>query len=363
MPTSAGRQVIELKPGLGSDPRTRPLKTGKGFVLTVGLPRVIQLCWDRASYDPGDSCKLTLSGSGLGTKALEVIVEAEGGAGAWEPVATVKAAVEGDQASAVAEWKFPVPPGYAELVAARAEAARGKLLNARWGSTEHAAGEPLEVHVEAEGMEKASLLCLVEREEPDGTWRHVTQLEGSVQDGKCRMAWNPPPPAPEPLERPAAALLACRFEDGVDLSGARTAWVHTQGSRLDGAMADLVLELEQPDGQWAPVGKALSTFKAGQARAGISLQENAVDAARAPAAVPADPPKPAGELLECRFEDGTELAAGQTAWLVAHCAGLDGGTVEVVLEREHEGRWEPVGNAVSTVKAGRVRAGIPLVAA
>ena len=168
MPTSAGRQVIELKPGLGSDPRTRPLKTGKGFVLTVGLPRVIQLCWDRASYDPGDSCKLTLSGSGLGTKALEVTVEAEGGAGAWEPVATVKAAVEGDQASAVAEWKFPVPPGYAELVAARAEAARGKLLNARWGSTEHAVGEPLEVHVEAEGMEKASLLCLVEREEAGG---------------------------------------------------------------------------------------------------------------------------------------------------------------------------------------------------
>ena len=270
LPTSAGRQVIELKPGLASDPRTRPLKTGKDFVLVVGLPRLVQLCWDRVSYDPGDSCKLTLSGSRLGSKAVEVIVEAEGAAEVWTPVATVKAAVEGDQASAVAEWKFPVPPGYAEFVAARAEAARGKLLNARWGSTENAAGEPLEVHVEAEGMEKASLLCLVEREEPDGTWRHVTQLEGSVQQGKCRLAWNPPSPSPEPLERPSAELIACRFEDGVDLSGARTAWV------------------------------------------------------------------------------------------VAQCAGLEGGTVEVVLEREHEGRWEPIANAVSTVKAGRARAGIPL---
>jgi len=270
LPTSAGRQVIELKPGLASDPRTRPLKTGKDFVLVVGLPRLVQLCWDRVSYDPGDSCKLTLSGSRLGSKAVEVIVEAEGAAEVWTPVATVKAAVEGDQASAVAEWKFPVPPGYAEFVAARAEAARGKLLNARWGSTEYASGEPFEVHVEAQGMEKASLLCLVEREEPDGTWRHVTQLEGSVQQGKCRLAWNPPSPSPEPLERPSAELIACRFEDGVDLSGARTAWV------------------------------------------------------------------------------------------VAQCAGLEGGTVEVVLEREHEGRWEPIANAVSTVKAGRARAGIPL---
>jgi hypothetical protein len=358
LPTSAGRQVIELKPGLASAPRTRPLKTGKDFVLVVGLPRLVQLCWDRVSYDPGDSCKLTLSGSRLGSKALEVIVEVEGAAEVWTPVATVKAAVEGDQASAVAEWKFPVPPGYAEFVAARAEAARGKLLNARWGSTENAAGEPLEVHVEAQGMEKASLLCLVEREEPDGTWRHVTQLEGSVQEGKCRLAWNPPSPSPEPLERPSAELIACRFEDGVDLSGARTAWLHTQGSKLDGAMADIVLEQEQPDGRWAPVGKALSTFKAGAARAGIALPEHAVlspPPARAPL-----PPTPAGELLGCRFEDGTELAAGQTAWVVAQCAGLEGGTVEVVLEREHEGRWEPIGNAVSTVKAGRARAGIPL---
>jgi hypothetical protein len=360
LPTLAGRQVIELKPGFGGEPRTRPLKTGKNFVLVVRLPRVHQLSWDRASYDPGETCRLTLTGSGLGGKPLEVIVEAEGAAGVWTAVARVKAAVEGDQSTAVAEWKFPVPPGYAEHVAARAAAARGNLVDARWGNTEPAHGDPLEVHVEAQSMESAALLCLVEREEPDGTWRHVAQLEGSIRDGKCRMAWHPPPPLPESFERPSAELIACRFEDGVDLTGAHTAWLHTQGTKLDGALADFVLEEEQPDGRWASVGKALSSFKAGRARAGIVLPSAVISPARA------TPPLLAtasGALRECRFEDGTELAAGQTAWLVAHCEGLEGAALQVVLEREErDGRWEPVGNAVSTVKAGRARAGIPLLA-
>ena len=436
MSASDKQQLVEHKPGLAGNDRSRPLKTGKGFILVVGLPRVIQLRWDRASYDPGDPCQLILDGSHLGKKPLDLTIEVEDEHGAWSTVATMQALVDGSEARAVADWKFPVPPGYAAAVAARAEAKKGRFIRAQWGRTELTAGDTVTAHVEAHQLEGAALVFLVEREAADGSWRNVTHWEGSIKGGKCTAEWRTPPP-PEQTDG-GGELLECRFEDGTDLSGAHTAWLVAKGAQLDGALADIVLEREQGDGQWVPVGKALSTVKAGQARAGIPLprrtalaeaaspesstgrllqarwQEAAITAGatvklaveaegfegagvvfliereapdgnwryhahvegaieggrcevewQVPAAAKGKSEggaAGAGSLLECRFEDGTDLTAGQTAWLVAKGGGLDGRLVDIVLELEQgENEWVSVGNAISTVKVGEAHAGIPLV--
>ncbi len=205
MPATGQQQVVEFKPGLGDEHKSRPLKTGKEFILVVRLPRVIQLRWDRASYQPGDRCQLTIDGTHLGNKPLDLTIEVEDEQGVWSAAATVQARVDGGEAKAVAAWKFPEPPNHAAAVAAPTEA-------------EWLAPLPLSEHADGRGE-----------------------------------------------------LLECHFGDGTDLTGAQMAWVVAKGTQLDGAMVDIVLEREQPDGQWAPVGKALSTVKAGEARAGIPL--------------------------------------------------------------------------------------------
>ena len=65
-------------------------------------------------------------------------------------------------------------------------------------------------------------------------------------------------------------------------------------------------------------------------------------------------------LVHCRFEDGLDLTGEDTAWMRVDCAGLDGKTVRLVLEREEDGGWTEVGSAVSTVKAGEAHAGLSI---
>ncbi len=267
---SDGRQIIQHQPGLEGNPRTRPLKTGKEFLLVIGQPRVIQLRFDGATYRPGDACQLLLDGSELGTTPLSFIVEAEDPCGAWTTVATLKAEVSADRTQAVARWSFPVPPGWAELVAAQVEAKRGKLLQAGWERDEVTAGEALEVHVTAQGMEDSSLVFLVECEEPDGTWRCVSNWEGVIKEGSCRGEWRTPEAPPDLRLTAAGNLQHCRFEDGVELPAGQTAWLAAHCEGLDGQLVEVILEQEQGEG-WVAAGSAIATVKVGRARAGIPL--------------------------------------------------------------------------------------------
>ena len=274
MPASGKSQLVEFKPALAGDRRSRPLKTGKEFTLVVGLPRVIQLRWDRANYDPGDPCQLMLDGSHLGKKPLDLTIEVEDEQSAWSTVATVQARVEGSEAKAVADWKFPVPPGYAAAVAAQAEAKKGRLIRAHWEKTGLTAGDTVTVHVEAHQLEGTALVFLIEREAPDGSWRYQAHVEGAIKGGRCEVEWQVPAAAKSMSADGGAAagsLLECRFEDGADLLAGQTAWLVAKGGGLEGRLVDIVLEREQGENEWVPVGKAVSTVKVGEARAGIPL--------------------------------------------------------------------------------------------
>ena len=131
--------------------------------------------------------------------------------------------------------------------------------------------------------------------------------------------------------------------------------VHVEAHQLEGTALVFLIEREMPDGSWRYQAHVEGAIEGG--RCAVDWQVPA--AAESMSAVGGTA---AGILLECRFEDGADLTAGQTAWLVAKGARLEGQLVDIVLEREQgENEWVPVAKAVSTVKVGEARAGIPLV--
>jgi uncharacterized protein YfaS (alpha-2-macroglobulin family) len=108
MGTSApdgGQQSMNETPGTSLE--SRPLKTGAAFTLVIAAPRMHKLAWDKANYAPGDACELSLTGKNLGKGPLELVIESEQN-GVWMEVDKVQAKVDDGQATAAANWKFPM---------------------------------------------------------------------------------------------------------------------------------------------------------------------------------------------------------------------------------------------------------------
>jgi hypothetical protein len=245
---------------------SRPLKAGMTFTLQVRKPLLHKLAFDKVDYSPGDTCELSLAGRNLGKAPLEMIVEAEQD-GVWMEVEKVQAAVDSGQLNASISWKFPVPPGHAEAVAARHEATRGNILSATWAQPDVAEGGTHVAQIEAERLDGQKVVVLVEQQFPDGTWRCVSHAEAAVQGGKCEVPWAPPPSNEPP---PRGSLVGCAFEDGTELGGASTAWLKVDCAGLENETVQLILEREEESG-WSQVSSAVSTVKANSARAGIPL--------------------------------------------------------------------------------------------
>lgn len=258
--------------GSGGSLNSRPLKTGKAFTLVVHAPRLHHLGWDGTDYAPGDACRLTLTGKNLGKQPFDVSVEAEQD-GVWVEVDKVQATADSTQSAATVDWKFPVPRGHAEALAAREQTLRGNLIRAVWAQPEVTEGGALGAQVEAEGMDGKKLVVLIEREFPDGSWRCVSHAEGEVRAGRCEVSWTPPPQGAGPGAADGAAqgsLVACKFEDGLALGAAETAWLKVNCAGMEKQTVQIVLEREDGGG-WAELSSAVSTVKAGEARAGIPV--------------------------------------------------------------------------------------------
>ena len=81
-----------------------------------------------------------------------------------------------------------------------------------------------------------------------------------------------PSRVPVKIGTPAGGLVACRFEDGADLGGAETAWLHAECAGMENEQVQLVLEREE-EGGWTEVSSAVSTVKAGEVHTGIPVGE------------------------------------------------------------------------------------------
>jgi len=150
-------------------------------------------------------------------------------------------------------------------------------------------------------------------------------------------------------------LSHARFEDRRDLERGAAVWMLARAPGFEGRSLQVVLEREGEPGEWLPVGEAVATVRSGALRTVVTL--SAGKELQVPGA--ATVREVDGLLSDARFEDPRDLEEGGTVWVTARAAGLDGRSVQVVLEREDpSGKWVPIGQATTTVRSGAVRAAV-----
>jgi hypothetical protein len=262
---------------------SRPLRTGKSFLLVVPSRRVVVRRWDKDEYQPGEECRLSIHGEGLGKDPLSVTVESENEDGTWTAVARLEAEVAEGEDQALVSWRLPERP--------------------------------------------------------------VVPGEASVQ------------------EADGSQLTDARFEDHRDLEGGAV-WMRAQAEGFEGKSVQVVLERESEPGQWTPIGQAVTTVRSGALRTSVMLEGGADSQAKDDDASPIDPegekPVESSSLSDARFEDHRDLEGG-AVWMRAQAEGLEGRSVQVLLEREGaSGEWLTIGEAVATVRSGALRTSVDL---
>jgi hypothetical protein len=245
----------EVKVAAGN--RTRPLKTGRNFVVIIPRLRVTSAVWDKTFYDAEEEAELNVNGVGLEQLgSLEVAVERAAPDGAWEEVARVPASLDGDRV--VSRYRM-------RRVAAAAGFAAGHLVRAEFGAPELERGEPVEMRVETHGLEGETLQITVERE-AEGVYLAVGKLSAYVEDGSATARWTPPV-----IDTPAPLTLGpCSIE----LSGASAnASCEVKAEGLDGGFLQIVLEREQGGG-FVELASTAAQVRNGKARATLTTGES-----------------------------------------------------------------------------------------
>ncbi len=150
--------------------------------------------WDKSHYDPGEECRLTVHGDGLGEDPLSVTVERENEDGTWTAVARLQADVADGEDHAVVAWRFP--EDVTELTGggnASLEEADGSVLrDARFEDpTDLEEGGPIWMRARAAGFEGKALQVVLEREGDGGEWVSAGEAVGTVRSGELRTSIVP----------------------------------------------------------------------------------------------------------------------------------------------------------------------------
>lgn|SRR6267143_2799914 len=172
---------------------SRPLRTGATFVLVAPAQRVVVRRWDKVDYQPGEECRLTIAGQGLGKEPLSVTVETEDERGGWTPVAKLRAEVAADGKEATASWRFPqaaVVPGSASV----READGSVLSNARFEDPRDLEeGGTVWMTALAAGFDGRTVQVVLEREDASGKWVEIGRATSTVRSGAVRAPVTPAP--------------------------------------------------------------------------------------------------------------------------------------------------------------------------
>ena len=333
------RQRIELRVTPPDPMRSRPLRTGKEFLLTLREQRFVASTWDKAFYDPNEEAQLAVTGKHLGDAPLRLVVEREE-EGRWTFVHEESAPIGSDGTEAKVTFRFP--PRRDSVFK------DGHFTKAEWDRREAAPGEVLRLHVEAEGLESAGFLYVVEREEA-GNWVPVADWHAAIHEGKADARFDVPPVPRNPALEARGVLVSATFEHAAELVVGETALAVARGEDLEGAVVCFELEREVTQGHWEPVGWASSSVRSGRAQAALKLASDD------------EPSRPlAGGLLSAAFAG--EARGGAQALLVACAHGLDSQTLQFVLERESSPeQWEEIFTAEARVEDGRAVGRAPLL--
>lgn len=234
-----------------------------------------------------------------------------------------------------------------------------------WDRADYSPGDGCRLSIAGAKLGKAPLDVVVE-ELVEGTWVEVEKVQAKVDPAQstATVDWKVPVPpghaeavAARAEARRGKLLKAAWARPEVPEDEALAAGVQAEG--MEGADLVLLFEREHADGSWRGVAHASAKVQGG--RCELAWKPPPPEgAAAAAAAAAAAGPAPRHGPVACAFADGLELGDAETAWVKARCEGLEGQTVELVLEKEEGGGWSEVSNAVSTVRAGEARNGILL---
>ncbi len=228
-----------------------------------------------------------------------------------------------------------------------------------WDRTGYEPGDTCKLSLAGMNLGKGEVEVVVEAEQ-DGGWAPLETVKANIDAGQSGAVaeWKvpiPPGHAEAVAEREKARLgslvRAAWAQQEVAEGSALDAQIEVEG--MEGEKLVVLVEREHADGSWRCVGHDEGQIQSG--KCAVSWTPPAE--ARPPRDGPEPPP---AELTGCKFEDGAELGPADTAWLKVNCAGMEHETVQLVLEEEKDGGWSEVSSAVSTVKAGEARTGIPI---
>jgi hypothetical protein len=245
-----------------SSRKFRPLRTGKSFLLVLPSRRVVVRRWDKAHYQPGEECRMSIHGQGLGNAPLSVTVESENEDGIWTAVARLQAEVSEGEDQAHVSWRLPeaaVMPGQASLQ----EADGSVLTDAQFEDPRDLEEGPVVwMLAKAPGFEEGkSLQAILEREDESGEWQTVAEAVATVRSGALRTS----------VLLDSSWLTEARFEDPRQLQEGLTVWMSAQAPGFEDKELRVTLEREGDSGEWQAVGEAVATVRSGTLRASVTL--------------------------------------------------------------------------------------------
>lgn len=162
------------------------------------------------------------------------------------------------------------------------------------------------------------------------------------------------------LARPAPVLVRLLSWSATDVEAGALVELRVAGSGLREPV-ELIVERETDDGAWAWAA-SVEAQPAADGASAVAQWTVPRPGDPVPARAPDDAAaaEPGVSVSELAFDDAPALD-GDTAWMHARVAGLEGRQVQVLLDREDEGgTFVEVGEATAVVHTGEVHAGIPL---
>ena len=302
MSESGGKTRVDLVPPPPDPVTSRPLATGKEFLLVLPKHRVFYRGWDKDKYQPGEEAELVIEGEGLGNKPLEITVERadESPAAGWTDVATLKATPEGGGKEAKVKFKIPVPPSH------------GKILSCKWARDQAKAGERIGMTAELEGYKDGEWIMWVVEQQYEEGWRVVSRWQGDIKDSKSTEVYQTVEPDRPPKPPAPGRLGELKFEDE-KLEAGGTAWCAAEAPGMEGEQVQFVLERKE-EGEWKEIGESAATvgnIGTGKVHVGIHI--------------PKGEPGPVATAWKWHGAFGADL--------IARLREMDGQGVTFVIER------------------------------
>jgi hypothetical protein len=179
-----------------------------------------------------------------------------------------------------------------------------------------------------------------------GSWTEVDRVTANV-DGGTKAEATFKLPAPKKL---TGGHFTKAEWDPKECKPGETLKVHVEAEGLEDEWIAIVVEREETPGQWEPETRWAGSIKGGKFDSSWQTPPVESDGSKVDT----------GVISHLKWQD-KEHKAGDTAWLLVKAQGMDGDSLNFILERQlGPGKWEEVGHATSTIQSGEAKAGIPI---